>query len=383
MPSVTMTVNGKKADRRSREPHAAGAVPARASRSHRHACRLRHQPVRRLRRHVDGYLGQELHHARGAGRRRQRHDHRGPRRADGELHPMQEAFRENHGLQCGFCTPGMVMSAVDLVKRNKNPVRAGHPRLARGQYLPLHRLPQHREGDQGRRGGDGAGRKHDRPRSAPPFAAKEDQRFLTGKRQLHRRHQPPGTSSYAVFVRSPHAHAEIGTHRHRPRPRARRASSPIFTGDDIEKAGSAACPAAGCVKSKDGSPMAEPPHPVLAHGQSAPCRRPRRRRHRRQQGTSRQDAAELDRGRLRTAARRHRHRSRDEARRGRWSMTAVPNNVCYDWAHRRQGGGSTQSSPRRRMSPRSTSSTTASSPTRWSRARPFGEYDRGTGEHTL
>jgi carbon-monoxide dehydrogenase small subunit len=35
------------------------------------------------------------------------------------LHPMQEAFRNNHGLQCGFCTPGMVMSAVDLV--NKNP----------------------------------------------------------------------------------------------------------------------------------------------------------------------------------------------------------------------------------------------------------------------
>jgi len=34
----------------------------------------------------------------------------------GELHPMQEAFRENHGLQCGFCTPGMVLSAIDLVR---------------------------------------------------------------------------------------------------------------------------------------------------------------------------------------------------------------------------------------------------------------------------
>ncbi len=40
---------------------------------------------------------------------------------DGKLHPMQEAFRENHGLQCGFCTPGMVMSALELVKRNPNP----------------------------------------------------------------------------------------------------------------------------------------------------------------------------------------------------------------------------------------------------------------------
>ena len=37
------------------------------------------------------------------------------------LHPMQEAFRANHGLQCGFCTPGMVMSALDLVARNPDP----------------------------------------------------------------------------------------------------------------------------------------------------------------------------------------------------------------------------------------------------------------------
>lgn len=40
---------------------------------------------------------------------------------DGKLHPMQEAFRDNHGLQCGFCTPGMVMSALDLVKHNPDP----------------------------------------------------------------------------------------------------------------------------------------------------------------------------------------------------------------------------------------------------------------------
>jgi carbon-monoxide dehydrogenase small subunit len=36
---------------------------------------------------------------------------------DGKLHPVQEAFRENHGLQCGFCTPGMIMTAVDLIRR--------------------------------------------------------------------------------------------------------------------------------------------------------------------------------------------------------------------------------------------------------------------------
>ena len=40
--------------------------------------------------------------------------------ADGdELHPMQRAFHENHGLQCGFCTPGMIMSAIELVEKNK------------------------------------------------------------------------------------------------------------------------------------------------------------------------------------------------------------------------------------------------------------------------
>ena len=39
---------------------------------------------------------------------------------DGPLHPMQEAFRENHGLQCGYCTPGMIMTAVDMVRRKGN-----------------------------------------------------------------------------------------------------------------------------------------------------------------------------------------------------------------------------------------------------------------------
>ena len=39
-------------------------------------------------------------------------------KADGTLHPMQEMFREHHALQCGFCTPGMVMAAVDLVAKN-------------------------------------------------------------------------------------------------------------------------------------------------------------------------------------------------------------------------------------------------------------------------
>lgn len=49
--------------------------------------------------------------------------------ADGELHPLQQAFHENHGLQCGYCTAGMIMSATDLLLENPDPsdpqVRAG------------------------------------------------------------------------------------------------------------------------------------------------------------------------------------------------------------------------------------------------------------------
>jgi carbon-monoxide dehydrogenase small subunit len=40
---------------------------------------------------------------------------------DGSLHPMQKAFHEQHGLQCGFCTPGMIMAAIDLVQDNPDP----------------------------------------------------------------------------------------------------------------------------------------------------------------------------------------------------------------------------------------------------------------------
>jgi carbon-monoxide dehydrogenase small subunit len=45
----------------------------------------------------------------------------GVAKPDGTLHPMQEAFREHHGLQCGFCTPGMILSAIDLVRVHPNP----------------------------------------------------------------------------------------------------------------------------------------------------------------------------------------------------------------------------------------------------------------------
>ena len=53
---------------------------------------------------------------------------------NGTLHPMQEAFREEHGLQCGFCTPGMIMTAVDLLERNDKPSEAEIRHALEGNY---------------------------------------------------------------------------------------------------------------------------------------------------------------------------------------------------------------------------------------------------------
>ena len=70
---------------------------------------------------------------------------------DGELHPMQAAFQACHGLQCGFCTPGMVMSATSLVATPARSHRSGRARPARRQPVPLYGLSQHRQGRARRR----------------------------------------------------------------------------------------------------------------------------------------------------------------------------------------------------------------------------------------
>ena len=104
--------------------------------------------------HLDGRSVKSLQRAGRPGRRR-----RGRRRSrasaqNGELHPMQKAFHECHALQCGYCTPGMIMAGDRPAQRQPRPDRAGDPRRARGQPLPLHRLPQHRQGRAAGRGGE-------------------------------------------------------------------------------------------------------------------------------------------------------------------------------------------------------------------------------------
>jgi len=53
---------------------------------------------------------------------------------NGELHPLQEAFRDEHGLQCGFCTPGVIMLAADLLQRNPNPTEEQIRHALEGNY---------------------------------------------------------------------------------------------------------------------------------------------------------------------------------------------------------------------------------------------------------
>ncbi|HWK79342.1 MAG TPA: (2Fe-2S)-binding protein, partial [Thermomicrobiales bacterium] len=75
---------------------------------------------------------------------------------DGEFHPVQQAFWEKHGLQCGYCTPGMIMSSIALLERNPNPTEAeirhelegnfcrctGYQNIVRSVQLAAERLGQ-------------------------------------------------------------------------------------------------------------------------------------------------------------------------------------------------------------------------------------------------
>ena len=59
---------------------------------------------------------------------------------------MQEGFKEEHGLQCGFCTPGMMLASKALLAENPDPTEDEVRFALVGQPVPLHRLPEHRQG---------------------------------------------------------------------------------------------------------------------------------------------------------------------------------------------------------------------------------------------
>ena len=82
---------------------------------------MRHEPVRRVHGPRRRQGRQVLHDARGQADGSSVTTIEGMAAGDGALHPLQNAFWEKHGLQCGFCTPGMIMVAADLLKQNHDP----------------------------------------------------------------------------------------------------------------------------------------------------------------------------------------------------------------------------------------------------------------------
>ena len=138
----------------------------RERRPHRHEDRLRHQPVRRLHRAARRRRREVLHGARGAGRRRAASRPSKGCADGGQLHALQEAFWAKHGLQCGFCTPGMVFAAHELLRRESESDGRADPARPRRQHVPLHRLPEHRPRRAG--GGRGSAVAQDRRRPMTP-----------------------------------------------------------------------------------------------------------------------------------------------------------------------------------------------------------------------
>ena len=140
--------------------------------------------------------------------------------ANGEWHPLQQAFHEEHALQCGYCTPGMIMAAADLLRDNPNPTEqevreglegnlcrcTGYQNIVRavmraagglGVVPPEHSVSQPRSGVM-----------TVTTEIGKPRARKEDARLVTGQTNWTDNIQLPGMV-HVAFVRSPMAHARI------------------------------------------------------------------------------------------------------------------------------------------------------------------------------
>ena len=131
------------------------------------------------------------------------------------LHPIQQAFTEVHALQCGFCTPGILMTMQAMLRANPRPSEAEVRDEPKWQFVPLHRLPKHREGSAARRRKARAGT---RPVTmnyvGTSIKRKEDNRLLRGSARFVGDIKRPGML-HAAILRSSCAPWKAQRDRHR------------------------------------------------------------------------------------------------------------------------------------------------------------------------
>ena len=276
--------------------------------------------------------GEELQHARDAGRGRATLlTIEGVAKPDGTLHPMQEAFREHHGLQCGFCTPGMVMSAIDLAEGPPEARRAG--RSARSSTATSAAAPAITTSS----------------RPSRPLAAEGREEAHHGRTNYigHRSSAARTTASSPAPASTPTTSTLPGqtlrrtscarrtrTRRSSRSARTRRSRRPgvvaIFTGEDIADAKIGGLPCGWLITDVNGQPMKEPPHPVPRAGQGALRRRPRRRGHRRDARRRRRTPRSWSRSTTRCCPRWSTPPTR--ASKGAPALHDIaPDNTCYVW----------------------------------------------------
>ena len=230
----------------------------------------------------------------------------------GELSPLQDAFCETHGMQCGYCTPAMVLAAHALLSKNAGADPRGNRRRHFRQHLPLHRLRPDRRGHRARRRADArsqpaAGESMSAPGKfrfvSSDRRVREDRRFVVGKGHFVADIVPQGVKHVAL-VTCPHPAARIVS---------------------IDKSAALAMP--GVLYVLDGAELAggdqcagdRPRHAeraaLAARGEGGALRRRMGRRGRRRQPRARRGRRRGGRRRIRAAAVRARRRGGLQARR--------------------------------------------------------------------
>ncbi|MEL7128866.1 MAG: molybdopterin-dependent oxidoreductase [Pseudomonadota bacterium] len=182
----------------------------------------------------------------------------------GQLHPVQAAFKQHHGLQCGFCTPGMVMGAISLLEANPDPSEAQIRASLSGNlcrctgYQNIVAAVQ--SAARGVAPSEISATSSQRVGNSPERV--EDDRFLLGHGNYVADTRFQG-QAFASFVRSPHAHADI-VDINTIAAGAVPGVIGIVTGHEIDAAGFGSLTCGWQVYSKDGSPMIGGARPILA-----------------------------------------------------------------------------------------------------------------------